>query len=110
MDPIPTRKGYVIPLALPRVFRKGEVFDIVTERNLPATFYDPVGYWEMSMQVPTEIMTMSVVSPVEHTFNHPDIEVPARGDMDAVQGPKSLRFRVAKPAMNIPYRLTWSWK
>lgn len=110
LEPIRTKKGYVVPLALPRLFNKGDEFEIVTERAVHGAFYDPVGYWEIAMPVPTDLAKISVVTPPGMELRQPDVVVPARGDISAEQRPQSLSFRVTQPAMNIPYRLAWSWK
>lgn len=110
LEPIPTGKGYVIPLALPRRFAKGDVFDITTERRIVGAFYHPLAYWDTAMSAPTELVAIDIVVPPGADVRRPEIVAPARGDMDATQHRRSLDFRVARPALNIPYKLAWSWE
>lgn len=110
LDAIPTRKGYVVPLALPRPFRKGEIFDVVTRRRIMGAFTDHDAYWESAMSAPTELLTIDVLAPPSRDFRHPEIVAPPRGDLHAEQHLNLLEFRVRQPALNIPYRLAWSWK
>ena len=110
LEPIRTPKGYVLPLQLPRPFRNGEVFDIVTERRIIGAFYHPLAYWDTAMSAPTDLISIEVVTPPGARVRQPEIVAPARGDMDARQRPRSLEFRVARPAVNIPYKLAWSWQ
>lgn len=110
LEPIRTPKGYVVPLQLPRPFQKGDVFDIVTERRIIGAFYHPLAYWDTAMSAPTDLISIEVVTPPGTHVRRPEIVAPARGDMDARQRSRSLEFRVARPAVNIPYKLAWSWQ
>ena len=107
---IPTRKGYVVLLALPKPSIKGETFDIVTQRRIVGAFVDEDGYWESAMSAPTELLTIDVVTPRGRRFRHPEIVAPPRGDLHAEHSPQLLKFRAKQPALNVPYRLAWSWK
>jgi len=110
LEPIRTPKGYVVPLQLPRPFRQGDVFDLVTERRIIGAFYHPLAYWDTAMSAPTELISIEVIVPPSADIRRPEIVAPARGDMDATQRQRSLEFRVARPAVNIPYKLAWSWQ
>lgn len=110
IEAIPTRKGYVIALALPRAFNRGEQFDIETERRIVGAFIYDWGYWDSAMGAPTDLLTIDVRTPVGMDMRHPDIIAPARGDMDASASRRHLTFRVNKPALDIPYKLRWDWK
>jgi hypothetical protein len=110
LEPIRTPKGYVLPLQLPRPFGKGDVFDIVTERRIIGAFYHPLAYWDTAMSAPTELISIEVAVPPGADIRRPEIVAPARGDMNARQRQRSLEFRVARPAMNVPYKLAWSWQ
>ena len=110
LEPIRTLKGYVVPLRLPRLFRKGDVFDIVTERRIIGAFYHPLAYWDTAMSAPTELVSIEVAAPAGTPIKRPEIVAPARGDMDARQRQRSLEFRVARPALDVPYKLAWSWE
>jgi hypothetical protein len=110
MEPIKTAKGYVLPLGLPKRFRKGEVFDLVTHRRIVSAFTDDYGYWETLMSKPTELIQISVVTAVPAAFDKAEIVAPPRGDFDLAQGANSLKMRVTRPALNGPYRLAWAWK
>ncbi len=109
LEPIRTPKGYVVPLQLPRPFRKGDVFDIVTERRIIGAFYHPLAYWDTTMSAPTELVSIEVAVPPGADIRRPEIVVPARGDMDAKELRRAVKFRVSRPAVNIPYQLAWSW-
>ena len=110
LDAIPTRKGYVVPLGLPRPFARGETFDIETERRIVGAFIQPDAYWESAMSAPTDLLTLDVVAPPGLHFRRPEIVAPPRGDFDARQRARLLTFQVQRPALDIPYRLAWSWK
>jgi hypothetical protein len=110
MEPIRAQKGFVIPLMLPRRFRKGETFDIVTERNVIGAFYQPLGHWDMITPAPTDLLTLTVESSQRLPLERPEIIAPSGGDIDAERSSSSLRFRVAKPSLDARYRLAWSWK
>ncbi len=110
MEPIRTPTGYVLPLGLPRRFRKGETFEIVSYRRIVGAFCETRGYWETAMSKPTELIQITVVTPPGLAVRNPDIVAPPRGDMDLSKKPNSLKFRVARPAINGPYRLGWSWE
>jgi hypothetical protein len=110
LDAIPTRKGYVVPLALPRPFARGQTFDIDTERRIVGAFIYPAAYWESAMSAPTDLLTLDVVAPPGLHFRRPEIIAPPRGDFDARQRARLLTFQVQRPALDIPYRLAWSWK
>lgn len=110
LDAIPTRKGYVVPLALPRPFARGETFDIVTQRRIVGAFVHESAYWESAMSAPTELLTLDVAAPPGLRFRQPEIVAPPRGDFDARQRARLLTFQVQRPALDIPYRLAWYWK
>lgn len=110
MEPIRTPSGYVLPLGLPRPFRKGETFELVTHRRIVGAFSQEKGYWDTTMSKPTELIQITVVTPPDVKAGQPDIVAPPRGDMDLTQRANSLQFRVTRPAMNGPYRLRWSWE
>ncbi len=110
LDAIPTRKGYVVALALPRLFRKGEVFDIDLRRRIVGSFLDDQVYWDTAMRVPTQLLSMDIVPPSGRRIRNPEIVAPPQGDFDASDSQGRLRLRVKEPAPHTPYRLTWSWK
>lgn len=110
LEPIRTPKGYVVPLQLPRLFHKGEIFEIITERRIVGAFYDPLAYWDTTMSAPTNLVSIEVTVPPGTPIRRPDIIAPAQGDMDARQRPRSLEFRVGRPALDVPYKLAWSWQ
>jgi hypothetical protein len=110
MEPIRTPTGYVLPLGLPRHFRKGEIFDVVSHRRIVGAFSQPEGYWDTTMTKPTDLIQIAVVTPPGTAFSKPDIVAPPRGDMNITGKANLLKLRVARPAMNGPYRLRWSWK
>ncbi|HXG36852.1 MAG TPA: hypothetical protein VNL15_07780, partial [Dehalococcoidia bacterium] len=98
LDAIPTRKGYIVLLAFPRQFSKGEVFDVVTTRKTIGGFYAPRGYWELAMSAPTETITLNVSAPAGLRLHTPEIIGPAKGDFDVSQRRRKLALRIAKPA------------
>jgi hypothetical protein len=110
MEPIKTPTGYVLPLGLPRPFRKGETFEIVSHRRVVGAFLETKGYWDTTMSKPTELVQITVVAPAGLSLGKPEVMAPPRGDIDVAAGSNSLKLRVARPAMNGPYRLGWSWK
>jgi hypothetical protein len=110
LESIPTRRGYAVLLALPRMFARGETFDIITERRIVGGFIDQQAYWESAMAAPTEALTIDVRGPAGLILARPEIVAPARGEMDLRQRRRSLRFQVRQPALYIPYKLEWSWK
>jgi hypothetical protein len=110
LDAFPTRKGYVVTLGLPQAFRKGETFDVVTQRRIVGAFIYDNAYWESAMGAPTELLSIDVFAPRGRTFDHPEIVAPPRGDIHADQHANVLRFRVRQPSVHIPYRLAWAWK
>jgi hypothetical protein len=110
LDAIPTRKGYVVPLALPRAFRKGETFDVVTQRHIVGAFIYDNAYWESAMAAPTELLTIDVYAPRGRGFSRPEIVAPPRGDLHAEQHLNLLQLRVRHPTLHTPYRLSWAWK
>ncbi len=110
LDAIRTPKGYVVALALPRPYHKGEVFEIDVRRRIVGSFLDEQVYWDTAMRVPTELFTIDVVPPYDRRIRHPEIAAPPQGDFDASESPKPLRLRVKQPAVHIPYKLSWSWK
>lgn len=109
LEPIRALKGYIVPLLLPRVFRRGETFSIVTKRKTIAAFYDARGQWDTAMHAPTDLVTINVQADANE-LSDSEIIAPPRGDIHAEQHAHQLRFRVARPALYTPYRLTWSWK
>jgi hypothetical protein len=110
IDAIATRKGYVVLLRLPRTFSKGETLDIVTQRRIVGAFTDDEGYWESAMYAPTEKVSLEILSPQGRRFAHPDISVPSLNHVRVQHRPTALSLSVREPALNIPYRLAWSWK
>jgi hypothetical protein len=110
LEPFKTFKGYIVPLALPRLFSKGEIFEVVTQRKIVGAFYETDGYWETAMSTPTDLVNISVITPADVVTGPAEIRSPARGDIDASQTDHALRLRVARPALNVPYRLQWAWK
>ncbi len=110
MEPIRTPSGYALPLGLPRLFRKGETFEIVSHRRIVGAFSEKSGYWDTSMSKPTELIQITVVTPPGMTINNPEILAPPRGDMDLTRNANSLKFRVTRPAISGPYRLRWAWE
>lgn len=110
MEPIRTPTGYVLPLGLPRRFRKGETFEIVSHRRIVGAFSESRGYWDTTMSKPTELIQITVVVPPGMPLSEPEVVAPPRGDIDVASRANSLKLRVARPAMNGPYRLSWSWK
>ena len=110
MEPIRTPTGYVLPLGLPRRFRKGETFEIVSHRRIVGAFNDTRGYWDTTMSKPTDLIQITVVTPPGMATSKADIVAPPRGDMDLSKKANSIKFRVARPAINGPYRLGWSWE
>jgi hypothetical protein len=110
MEPIRTPTGFVLPLGLPRRFRKGETFEIVSHRRIVGAFSESRGYWDTAMSKPTELIQITVVTPPGMPISKPDIVAPPRGDMDLTRKANSLKFRVARPAINGPYRLGWFWE
>jgi hypothetical protein len=109
IDALPTRKGYVIVLALPRPFKRGEILDIETERKIVGAFVYDWGYWDSAMGVPTELLAIDVRTPAGLKMSRPDVVAPAHGQMDANVSERHLTFRVSKPALDIPYKLRWNW-
>ncbi len=110
IDAIPTRKGYVVLLALPKQFAKGDTLDIVTRRSIVGAFIDGQGYWETTMDAPTDCLTVDVVAPEGRTIKRPEIIAAPQADLHATHSPRRLRFMTRQPAINVPYRLAWSWK
>lgn len=110
IDAIPTTKGYVVPLALPRRFSKGEVFDVVTHRRIVGAFLPDMAYWDSAMHAPTELLALDVVAPRTRRFRSPEIIAPPTGDFDADASRGSLKLRVRQPALHASYRLMWAWK
>ena len=110
LDAIPTRKGYIVALALPRLFRRGETFEVDIRRRIVGSFLDDQVYWDTAMRVPTELLSVDIVPPPGRRIRYPEIIAPPQGDFDASESPARLRLRVKQPAVDIPYRLTWSWK
>ena len=109
MEPIRALKGYIVPLLLPRLFGRGETFNIVTRRKTIAAFYDARGQWDTVMHAPTDLVSINVETKGNELAD-PEIVAPPRGDIHAEHNPHQLRFRVARPALYTPYRLSWSWK
>jgi hypothetical protein len=110
VEAIPTRKGYAVLLGLPRAFARGETFDVVTERRIVGAFIDHQAYWDSAMAAPTGSLTIEVRAPAGRSLARPEIVAPARGRMDLRQRRRSLKFQVKQPALQIPYKLEWSWK
>jgi len=108
LEPIRAHNGYIVPLLLPRLFRRGETFNIITRRKTIGAFYDAYGHWETAMHAPTGLVSVTVQAD-RANLNTPEIEAPPRGDLDAEHRPHQLRFRVERPALYTPYRLIWSW-
>lgn len=109
IDAIPTRKGYVVVLALPRPFKKGEVFEVETQRRIVGAFIYDWGYWDSTMAVPTERLQIDVLTPSGLNTRRPEIIAPAYGDFDASKTRGRLQLRVRHPAPSVPYRLRWDW-
>lgn len=109
LEPIRTKDGYVLPLALPRMYARGETFDIVTTRRIVGAFIEEASYWDSAMSAPTDLLTIKVIGHRSRPFRHPELIVPQEGDMDATTSRNMFNFRVKHPATNIPYKLVWSW-
>ncbi len=109
LQPIRTRKGYVLPLALPRPFRKGETFEVRTERRIIGGFTHREVHWDLAMAVPTELLTLDVNGPHSH-FGRPMVVAPPHSHIDADVSHGSLRLRVRYPTVEVPYTLGWSRK
>jgi hypothetical protein len=110
LSPIRTFNGYVVPLGLPRRFRKGETFDLVTKRRIVGAFTPDHGYWETTLSKPADLIEITVVTPPGLTAGDPEIVAPPRGDIYATKKVNSVKLRVSRPAVDLPYRLRWSWK
>jgi hypothetical protein len=109
LQPIRTLKGYVLPLALPRPFHKGEVFEVRTERRIVGAFAGAGGYWESAMAVPTDVLDIEVVTPVGLRCRRVEVHAPHRRGLSAGARPRALALKVSQPALDVPYRLSWSW-
>ena len=105
LEPIRTPKGYVVPLALSRPFRKGETFDLVTQRKIVGAFVKE-SYWDSAMHAPTDLLEMTVVS--ARRLSRPEIIAPPRGDFDATASSNVVKMRVRGPALYDTYKLSWS--
>lgn len=110
LDAIPTRKGYVVALALPRLFRKGETLDIELRRRIVGCFLDEQVYWDSALRVPTDLLTLDIVPPRGRRIRQAEIVAPPEGDVEASESRARLRLRVRRPALHTPYKLAWSWK
>lgn len=108
LEPIRDAGGYILPLMLPRLFRAGETFTIVTKRKTIAAFYDALAYWETAMHAPTDLVSIKVIAESSR-LKTPSLIAPPRGDFGLKQGTHRLDFQVSRPALYTPYRLTWSW-
>jgi len=109
IDAIPARRGYVVILGLPRRFREGETFEIVTERKIVGAFADEDAYWELAMPAPTRSFDLKVSSRASRSMRAVQIVAPGLRGVDVRQRGRSLRLRVQEPAMYVPYRLEWRW-
>jgi hypothetical protein len=107
LEPIRNRRGFTIPLRLSRSHDKGEELEVITQRSVRGAFYDPKGYWEMSMRVPTRLATITVTSPVN--LAGAEVSVPRSSDVHAKQFARSLVLRVNRPEIGARHRLTWQW-
>lgn len=108
LQPIRDASGYIIPLMLPRLYKSGETFTVVTKRKTVAAFYDAVAYWETAMHAPTDLVSIKVIAE-NSQLKTPALIAPPKGDLEVKQRNHRLDFRVARPALYTPYRLIWSW-
>ena len=109
IDAVRARRGYVALLRLPRRFRKGETFEIVTERKIVGAFADDDSYWELAMSAPTASLSLQVSSRRARGMRTVHVAAPRLRGVDVRQQQRSLRLKVHSPALHVPYRLEWRW-
>ena len=111
IDAFPTRRGeLVVLLGLPRPFRKGETFEVVTERKIFGAFTDQNAYWELTMSAPTQTLSLDVSDRGSRGTNAVYVAAPRLRGLDVVRhGKHSLRLKVDSPSLYVPYRLEWRW-
>ncbi|MEX2158134.1 MAG: hypothetical protein WEB04_01910 [Dehalococcoidia bacterium] len=107
IDAIPTRKGYVVVLGLPRTFYAGEKFEVAIERKIVGPFFDELNYWESILRAPTQSLSLDVIAPRGAKFRAPEVILPPRREFDAAIRGKTFQLRIKKPAAHEPYRLSW---
>ena len=109
IDAIPARRGYVALLRLPRRFRRGETFEIVTQRKIVGAFADEDAYWELAMSAPTAALSLQVSSRRARGMRTVHVAAPRLRGVDVRQRRRSLGLKVDSPALYVSYRLEWRW-
>ena len=107
IDVIPARKGYALLLGLPRPFRRGETFEIVTERKIVGAFMDQDAYWELSMSVPTALLSLRVSDRSARVMRAVHLSAAGPRGIKVRLQDRSVRLTVDSPALYVPYRLEW---
>jgi hypothetical protein len=109
VDAVPARRGYVVLLGLPRRFRKGETFEIVTHRKIVGAFKDHDAYWELAMSAPTAALALEVWSREARLMGAIHVAAPCLRGIEVQHWNRTVRLRVDSPALYVPYRLEWRW-
>lgn len=110
IDAFQASKGYIVALSLPKRFKRGDVFDIETERRIVGAFYKDQGYWDSAMSAPTKLLSIDIVTPPGVGIRAPDIVAPTRDGIDADHQRQRLRLRAKGPQTHVSYSLRWAWR
>jgi len=109
VDAILARKGYVVVLKLPRNFRKGETYELNTERTIIGAFADRDAYWELAMAAPAKIVNLEVQAPTGRAMKDVEIVAPDIDGLSADSLEFSTRMKIVGPKLHVPYRIQWQW-
>jgi hypothetical protein len=104
IDAFPARKGYIVALALPRKFYKGEVFEVVVERKVVGAFFDELNYWESTPRTPTGKLAVDIIAPRGAGFRSPELVIPPGHEFHAAVRGKTFQMRMDRPPAHAPFK------
>ncbi len=109
LEAIRGRNGWVVVLALPRQYSRGETFEVRTDRRIKGGFTRSTEYWDSTMFAPTRLLNLAIVSPARLRIRRPILRAPGTAGVTVEHRRNSLAMRVKSPGVYAPYRLEWAW-
>jgi hypothetical protein len=107
LEAIRTRSGWVVILQLPREYRKGESFEIRTERKIVGGFMRSEQHWGSVMFAPTKSLDLEIVS--RSRVRQPALTIPKPAGVALRQLRSTLRFHADNPEVHALYQVDWAW-